>query len=377
MGTDQIKNDTIAKERKFFWGIDLLRLISIIAVVALHTLGRSGLLLSENSSQYRLAWLLETFAYFAVNVFCIISGFVQYSKHPRRFKLSRVISLWVTVVFYGLAITCAFYLFSGIEVGRNDFYVALMPIIKKEYWFFSAYIGMFIFSPLINALVRRANNKLIYLLIVLGLLLATYENVTEKLGVPINWIIFNRGYRFTWFIVMYLIGAIIRKTESYRFFHNKRVIGIIIAVGLLIFSWAWKVYIEEAVEKAMSPGGGVARIFIEYTSLTVIFASVLLVKVFANVNVGTNLQGFLRFVTPSVFSVYLLNSQPLIANHLYDSTHLAFLQDMNGIKLTVTVLGLCLGFTIASILIDRIRIILFDILKIEKIIKLVDNIIVL
>ena len=368
---------TIGEERKIFWGIDLLRLLSIVAVVVLHTLGRSGVLLSENIPQYRIAWLIETFAYFAVNAFCIISGFVQYSNQPKRFKISRIISLWVTVVFYGLVITCAFYLFSDIEVGRDNFYVALMPLIRKEYWFFSAYIGMFIFSPLINSVVRKAKNTILYLLIATGLLLATIENVADKLDYPLQVSFFKAGYSFIWFIVMYLVGAVIRKTGKYRNFHNKKTIGFIIASCLLALSWVWKVYIEEVVEKAMSPGGGPARLFIEYTSLTVVLASVLLVYVFSNLQVGEKIQHILRLVTPSVFSVYLLNSQPLVAKHLYDKSHLAFLMDMSGIRLFMAVLGLSLGFAFICIIIDRIRILLFETLRVEQFIRKIDSIIVL
>ena len=67
----------VKKERNA--GIDLLRIVSMFFVVVLHSLGQGGILFNTavGSSQYKVAWLLEIFAYGAVDIFALISGYVS------------------------------------------------------------------------------------------------------------------------------------------------------------------------------------------------------------------------------------------------------------------------------------------------------------
>ena len=63
------------------YGIDLLRIISMLAIVLLHVLGHGGVLDTIGNrfgTDYAVAWILEFIAYPAVNVFVLISGFVGY-----------------------------------------------------------------------------------------------------------------------------------------------------------------------------------------------------------------------------------------------------------------------------------------------------------
>ena len=61
------------------YGIDFLRMISMIMIVMLHTLGHGGILRSVSflSVHYQIAWLLEVIAFGAVNTYAMISGFVS------------------------------------------------------------------------------------------------------------------------------------------------------------------------------------------------------------------------------------------------------------------------------------------------------------
>ena len=70
------------------YGIDFLRMISMIMIVMLHTLGHGGILRSVSflSVHYQIAWLLEVIAFGAVNTYAMISGFVSVDSH---FKCSR------------------------------------------------------------------------------------------------------------------------------------------------------------------------------------------------------------------------------------------------------------------------------------------------
>lgn len=64
------------------YGIDALRIVSMLMVVTLHVLGHGGVLKIAESEKYWIVWFLEISAYCAVNCYALISGYVGvYSKY--------------------------------------------------------------------------------------------------------------------------------------------------------------------------------------------------------------------------------------------------------------------------------------------------------
>ena len=67
----KIIKDVFMNKRNY--GIDLLRIVSILGVVFLHVLGHGGILAAvKNETQFATAWFLEILAYPAVNCFVLI-----------------------------------------------------------------------------------------------------------------------------------------------------------------------------------------------------------------------------------------------------------------------------------------------------------------
>lgn len=97
------------KEKKFIdkrnYGIDALRLISMLGVVALHVLGRGGVLANAAGKKYTVCWFLECLAFCAVNCYGIISGYVCYSEEKKKFHYRKYIMMWLQVWFYCVTIT--------------------------------------------------------------------------------------------------------------------------------------------------------------------------------------------------------------------------------------------------------------------------------
>lgn len=63
------------------YGIDLLRIIAMFAVVILHIQVFGGVInnVKEFSVNYEIAWTLETLCYCAVDIYVIITGYVYAS----------------------------------------------------------------------------------------------------------------------------------------------------------------------------------------------------------------------------------------------------------------------------------------------------------
>ena len=128
------------------YGIDFLRMISMIMIVMLHTLGHGGILRSVSflSVHYQIAWLLEVIAFGAVNTYAMISGFVSVDSH---FKISNILILWLQVLFYGILINTVFFFLLPESRNTSGWIQALFPVTRKEYWYFTAYAGVFFLPP--------------------------------------------------------------------------------------------------------------------------------------------------------------------------------------------------------------------------------------
>lgn len=77
--------ESVIKGTRRNYGIDALRLFSMLLVVTLHVLGHGGVLENLVGKKYAVCWLLECFSFCAVNCYGIISGYVGFSDKKKNF----------------------------------------------------------------------------------------------------------------------------------------------------------------------------------------------------------------------------------------------------------------------------------------------------
>ncbi|MBQ3005393.1 MAG: acyltransferase, partial [Clostridia bacterium] len=94
-----MSSTSLKKERNY--GIDLLRIVSMLMVVTLHTLNFGGILhnVEPFSFKYYFNWFLYLGAYCAVNCYGLIAGYVGYGSKS---KYSNLINLYLQTLFYSL-----------------------------------------------------------------------------------------------------------------------------------------------------------------------------------------------------------------------------------------------------------------------------------
>ena len=146
-----------AKQSNRNYGIDLLRCVAMALVVMLHTLSRSGLLNNTptHSLKYEVMWAMEIVAYCAVNVFIIISGYVGLKS---RFKLSRILLLWLQVVFYNVLLTLIVSAVNG-SFDKATIIKAFLPVSTDAYWFFTQYFLLCFIMPFVNMAILHFKPK--------------------------------------------------------------------------------------------------------------------------------------------------------------------------------------------------------------------------
>lgn len=353
-------NEVCLKEKNRNYGIDLLRVIAMFFVVTLHCFGKGGILSSAviNSSQYKIAWFIEIFAYSAVDIFALISGYVSYTEKDKEVKYSKYLNLWFQVVFYGILINIIFNIINPTLVSIKSYIKVLLPVSFNLYWYFTAYTGLFIVMPLLNKSIRNCSEQLLKKLFVVIIIAFSIYNLV------FNVFALQAGYSFLWIMILYILGAIMKKCNIGSKLKNWHIIlGITI---LLLFTFIYKIY-----------GISFFRInkdtFVSYVSPTILGISILYIIGFSRIKFNSFMKKIISFAGPSAFTVYILNNHPLIWQHVMNGLFIS-IANASIIKLIVYPLSFAILFTICSILIDRLRIVLFKFLNINKLSTYIVNI---
>ena len=90
-------------DKRYNYGIDLFRIISMYMIVLLHIVGFSNIadFYVFNSNNYLLWNLIRGFTYCGVNCFALISGYVGIDS---QFKISRLVANWIRVFWYAITL---------------------------------------------------------------------------------------------------------------------------------------------------------------------------------------------------------------------------------------------------------------------------------
>ena len=137
-------------------GIDALKILSMFMVVVLHILGQGGVLetLPQFCLRYNVAWLIEILCLCSVNCFALVTGYLNFEK---KYTFKSLISLWFQVIFYTLLLTMVIKYFYPAQINYGYIGKMLFPTMGHSYWYFTAYVGLYLFIPLLNFIVEKAD----------------------------------------------------------------------------------------------------------------------------------------------------------------------------------------------------------------------------
>lgn len=189
--------------------IEILRMLAMLMVVMLHYLGKGNLLQDLTGSMTLngyLAWGLESLAIVAVNVYMLISGYFLVNTE---FKPGRLVELLCQVLFYTILVPVVLAALGiiGLEgFGIYELLLNVLPVQMSHYWFITAYVIMYLFSPVLAAAARNMGQKqLRNTIIALLLFFAVSKSI-----LPVELELDNHGYDGLWFLCVFLVAAYIR-----------------------------------------------------------------------------------------------------------------------------------------------------------------------
>lgn len=341
------------------WGIDLLRCVAMSMVVVLHILAKSGLLYKTEalSAKHEIAWLLEVICYCAVNVFVLISGYVGCKS---RFRASKIISLWVQVVFFSIA---AMLIGAAIKnkFSVKGFFAAFFPLSNNLYWFFTQYFALFFFMPFINRAMqsltlRQSKILSACLFVIFSVLPSVYALPFLKVAkgaeyvvrVNPNLFITKNGYSVIWLIVVYIFGVLLRRMadggELEKLTKRACVIGIAVCDGI---AWAVHYFAERGGENEK------VKYIISYLSPAVLIGGAFWLILFSKLTFGGRAQKFISFISPCAFGVYLIHINP----NTYPTFQklIAPIKDYNIFLMLVCILFTVLVVFAAAVVLERLR----------------------
>ena len=190
------------KKHEKNYGIEWLRILSMYMVAVLHTLGQGGILGSfkQGDLSFSIAWFLETAAFGAVDCFALISGYVGYHSH---FRYKKGLRLWFQTFFYTLGITILFAIFMPEAVTKDQWIAAFFPIMKKQYWYITAYSGLFILIPILNrAIVNLSGRELLKICLAIFVVFSLIPTLLNETVFGLG-----GGYSAIWLLLLYICGG--------------------------------------------------------------------------------------------------------------------------------------------------------------------------
>lgn len=335
------------------YGIDFLRLVAMFLVVTLHVLGRGGVLSNASGSQYAVSWLIEIGAYCAVNCYALISGYVCYreQKHPIRY--STYLSFWVPVVFYSFGITLIGYFINPSGVGITDIIKSAIPVTSSQYWYVSAYTGLFFLIPWLNKSIQSLDQKSFnQLILVLFLVFSCFATPANAISDVFQ---LTGGYSVIWLVLMYLVGAWLKKNEITTKLSS--IIWISIALACVLFTWGFKIFAPYF-----------NSVLIGYTSPTVVLVAISLVSIFSRLRLPSHLVYTIRLFSPAAFGVYLIHTQWFIWDNCIRDTF-SWIATIQPYLIPIVVCMCSFGIFVSCLLVERLRLTLFSVLKINSLIE--------
>ena len=359
--TASAPSEAAGKKEKFF-GIELLRILATFYIILLHVVGQGGVAAASGGGKgtYTVSYLLLALAYPAVNCYALISGFVGCKS---RFKLSRLLSLWLTVVFVNLAVWGAFRLLAPEMAASFSLEACLKPLLTNEYWYVTAYFGLSVLTPVLNAAAELPKKTFAEMLIGLFACFVLLPKIADN-----DLFLTRSGYSTLWLVLLYLVGMFFRLHLLPK--KRCRLCGaacLAVYVMISVFLPLQK----RLTENKLLASGIENPVYLKnyaYTSVLIVLSSIALFAVFTRINVQNKaVCKFISFFSTASFGVYILHTQPLVwANLLQD----AFSQFA---VFSVPVMAACclaaaLGIFLACTAVEKLRALLFCVTRLDRLI---------
>lgn len=349
-----IKSNEMRREHHY--GLDLLRILSMFMIVVTHVLGKGGLRSTVEGHvdiYFITTWIIQVLVYGAVNCYALISGYVGIQS---RYKYSKLANIWLQVFFYTFTITSLFAL-SGFSITALNWRHAFFPIVSGEYWYMTAYFGLLIFMPMINAGInaltdRQLKHLVILMAVVFSILPAMMNNRVAEFSL-------SKGFEMTWLMILYIVGAYLHRLNLNQF-SGKKLLATYF--GCMVVTFAMKFMVGNIWYWYVSPSLSLGAI-----SLFILFAKMKIKK-------GSLLFKWIVLISPTTLGVYLAHLHPLLVKFVIRGFAESFVNTPIVIY-PLLILGVSIMIYIFAFFIEKSRLHIFKWLHVKQLMNRLDEMI--
>lgn len=291
---------------------ELLRCICIVYIILFHCIYKSDIDLNTFSINTFLIENIYLCGEMGVNIFILISG---YFFDKTEFKWRKILDYWCIVQFYTvLSIAIKILVFhEGYRInGIKELVRLLLPFSFGRYWFLSAYILIYIFSPYIKCIVvnlsKNEFTKIIVFTVGIWCIWATVIGVINSDTINLTYY-----HRYFWLFIVYICGIYIKMYDISIMNYNKTKLLFVVIVSQIVNAIYIVIYnlYPEIMNKI---GFCEATFFWRENSILCFGSSIFLFMYFSNLNI--KYSKIINTVASTSFGVYLIHDG-LLQNNIW------------------------------------------------------------
>ncbi|MBQ0026427.1 MAG: acyltransferase [Lachnospiraceae bacterium] len=335
-----MENSVPAKKERNY-GIELLRLVLMFMVCVLHTCGQGGAISgAKTQATYNALWFLEVISFYAVDGFAIISGYTATGKKK---NFSKFFAMWFQAFFYSFIVSLILTLFGVGSLTTEELLDQATPLLSNCFWYFTAYAALFVLSPLIDKAIAAIDEKYA---IKLMIVIIVFFSIVPRFSKGDIFAMVS-GYSAIWLIICYAIGALAKKGRLLEQVKTP----ILVAVWAAMVLITWLLYIT-----------GVTADLINYASVTMVVAALMLVLIFSRMKFkGT----IISRLAPLAFGIYLFQISTIIWKDILKGLYVG-IGACSVIPAVILALLGALGIFAAGLIVEFLRTKLMQLIRLPK-----------
>lgn len=324
--------------------MDFLRIVSMLLIILLHSIDHSGVLEAAPSSGIQ-SFFTVRFLYMltqvCVNLYVMLSGYFLIQS---KFRLQKLVALWMEVVFYSLCIKLIFMIRGRIPFSTLALCSCFFPILTGRYWFITIYVGMYLLFPFLNLAITAMNKKRHLMLnIALVILFSAWNSIYPSIAGMNS----GGGWGLAWFVVLYFLAA------WFRLYYRPTGEAVRYAAVWLGFSALISFLFCFPGEKSSILKAVIGNWY-HYNSFPVYLTTVALFVCFLNVRIQNEVvSAVITGIAPYTLGVYLIHAHANLSPYLWEVLKLP--ERMRDKGFLLVQLASVAAIFVACILIDALR----------------------
>lgn len=296
---------------------ELLRIIATFFVVLWHAIIHANLLNKTSGTVNFVLVALIFITIIHVSLYMLITGYYQCNGN---FKLSKLLSLIGEVWFYNIIINSILMITGVVKYTNIEFLKQTFIFNYECYWYIGCYIVTYLLSPYLNKLIHNCSRADLKKIIIINIgCFSILPYLTGNISFLIS------GFNLYQFLMMYFIGAYIRKYNLNEEFlsrmnvYQKRFVYLSVYILLLLLNFSL-FYLKDTLRLLDSNilkhiANNIEMYFYEYNSPFVVFESIFIFMFFGTFQIKCR---FINLISSTTVGIYLIHESCYMQKIIYN-----------------------------------------------------------